>query len=39
MIDYRTYVGINDYTCDIDYPGEIDQIRNRIPAPLSEKMQ
>lgn len=25
-IDYNSYVGINDYTCDIDYPSEVDQV-------------
>ena len=24
-IDYGSYVAINDYTCDIDYPGEAEQ--------------
>jgi hypothetical protein len=24
-IDYESYVVINDYTCDIDYPGEAEQ--------------
>lgn len=25
-IDFNSYVGINDYTCDIDYPSEVDQV-------------
>lgn len=25
-IDFSSFVGINDYTCDIDYPSEIDRI-------------
>ena len=27
FINYNTYVGINDYTCDIDNPEEIERIR------------
>lgn len=26
MIDYTSYVGINDYTCDIDNPEEVDKV-------------
>lgn len=29
-IDYDSYVGINDYTCDIDNPEEIETIRQTI---------
>jgi len=29
-IDFSSFVGINDYTCDIDYPGEIEVIRRFV---------
>lgn len=30
QIDFSTVIGINDYTCDIDYPGEIQLISARV---------
>lgn len=30
-IDYSSYVAINDSTCDIDHPGEIEMFRNTDP--------
>ena len=30
VIDYRTYVGINDYTCDIDSQAEIREVLERV---------
>lgn len=30
-IDYSNYVPINDYTCDVDYEGDIELIRKHMP--------
>lgn len=29
-IDYSSYIGINDYTCDIDYPNEAELVSARV---------
>ena len=30
-IDYGSYVAINDYTCDIDYPEDVEKIEKNMP--------
>lgn len=30
-IDYGSYVAINDYTCDIDYPEDVEKIEKMMP--------
>lgn len=37
-IDYKSYVVINDYTCDIDYPEDLKRIEQYVPYTIKAEV-